>query len=93
MSFDAFIKMEGIGGEALDDKHKGWIEITGYNFGSHQSTTATASSTGGRLIWPHHAHRSDIHEVSGQRQLQTDGSLLRRRTPEKSQAHPESRRR
>jgi type VI secretion system Hcp family effector len=47
MSFDAFIKMEGIGGEALDDKHKGWIEITGYNFGSHQSTTATASSTGG----------------------------------------------
>ncbi|SER65554.1 Type VI secretion system effector, Hcp [Pseudomonas sp. NFACC02] len=44
MSFDAFIQMDEIGGEALDDKHKGWIEITGCNFGSHQSKTATASS-------------------------------------------------
>ncbi|MGZ9708511.1 Hcp family type VI secretion system effector [Pseudomonas sp. GNP013] len=47
MAFDAYIKIEGIPGEALDDQHKDWIEITGYHFGTHQSTSATASSSGG----------------------------------------------
>ena len=47
MSLDAFIKFEGISGESLDDKHKTWIEILGYNFGTHQSASATASSAGG----------------------------------------------
>jgi type VI secretion system Hcp family effector len=47
MALDAYIKIDGISGEALDDKHKNWIEIDGYHFGSHQSTTATASSAGG----------------------------------------------
>jgi len=27
MSFDAFIKIDGIEGESTDDKHQGWIEI------------------------------------------------------------------
>lgn len=47
MALDAFIEFEGISGESLDDKHKNWIEILGYNFGTHQSTSATASSAGG----------------------------------------------
>ena len=47
MAFDSFIKIDGIPGESLDDKHKDWIEITDYNFGVHQSTSATASSSGG----------------------------------------------
>lgn len=47
MAFDAYIKIEGIPGEVLDDQHKDWIEITGYHFGTHQSTSATASSSGG----------------------------------------------
>jgi type VI secretion system secreted protein Hcp len=47
MAFDAYIKIEGIPGEALDEKYKGCIEITGYGFGMHQSTSATASSSGG----------------------------------------------
>ena len=47
MAVDAYIKIEGIPGEALDAEHKGCIEITGYGFGMHQSTSATASSSGG----------------------------------------------
>ncbi|KPB80323.1 hypothetical protein BTW15_19765 [Pseudomonas syringae pv. tomato] len=47
MAVDAYIKIEGIPGEALDDRHKDCIEITGYGFGMHQSTSATASSSGG----------------------------------------------
>lgn len=47
MAFDAFIKIDGISGESLDDQHKDWIEITGYNFGVQQSISATASSSGG----------------------------------------------
>lgn len=47
MAFDAYVKIEGIPGEALDDKYKDCIEITGYGFGMHQSTSATASSSGG----------------------------------------------
>lgn len=47
MAFDAFIKIEGIPGESLDEKHKDWIEVTDYNFGVRQSTSATASSSGG----------------------------------------------
>jgi len=47
MAFDAFIKVDGIPGEALDENYREWIEVTGYNFGAHQSTSATASSAGG----------------------------------------------
>ncbi|MHC8315642.1 Hcp family type VI secretion system effector [Pseudomonas sp. LB3P31] len=47
MAFDAYLKIEGIPGEALDEQHKDWIETTGYSFGTHQSTSATASSAGG----------------------------------------------
>lgn len=47
MAFDAYIEIEGIPGEALDAAYKDCIEITGYGFGMHQSTSATASSSGG----------------------------------------------
>ncbi|MHC2147233.1 Hcp family type VI secretion system effector [Pseudomonas sp. 210_17 TE3656] len=47
MAFDAFIKIEGIPGEALDEQYRDWIEIAGYSFGAHQSASATASSAGG----------------------------------------------
>jgi type VI protein secretion system component Hcp len=44
MALDAYIEFDGISGESLDEKHKNWIEILGYNFGTHQSASATASS-------------------------------------------------
>jgi type VI secretion system Hcp family effector len=47
MAFDAYIKIDGIPGEALDDQYRDWIEISGYSFGAHQSASATASSAGG----------------------------------------------
>lgn len=47
MSFDGYIQIAEIPGEALDEKFSRWIEITGYNFGVSQSTSATASSSGG----------------------------------------------
>lgn len=34
MAFDAYIKIDEIPGEALDDTYKKWIEVTGYNFGA-----------------------------------------------------------
>ena len=47
MAFDAYLKIDGIPGEALDDKHKDWIEVLGYQYGATQATSATASSSGG----------------------------------------------
>jgi len=47
MAFDAFVKIDGIPGEALDEQYRDWIEVNGYSFGTHQSTSATASSSGG----------------------------------------------
>ncbi|SEJ96278.1 type VI secretion system tube protein Hcp, partial [Pseudomonas sp. NFR16] len=47
MAFDGFIKLDGIAGESLDQRHKDWIEIVAYNFGVNQSTSASASSNGG----------------------------------------------
>jgi type VI secretion system Hcp family effector len=47
MAFDAYIKIDGIAGEALDDEYTDWIEITGYSFGNSQPTSVTASSAGG----------------------------------------------
>src|SRR5579864_7155946 len=47
MAFDAFLKIDGIPGESLDDKHKDWIEILSFNHGLHQPSSATGSSAGG----------------------------------------------
>ncbi|MBA1245062.1 Hcp family type VI secretion system effector [Pseudomonas japonica] len=47
MAFDAYIEIADIPGEVLDDKHKGWIEVLGYEFGATQATSATATSSGG----------------------------------------------
>lgn len=47
MAFDAYLKIDDISGEALDEKYNKWIEVTGYNFGVSQTTSATASTAGG----------------------------------------------
>ncbi|WP_108842408.1 Hcp family type VI secretion system effector [Kushneria phyllosphaerae] len=47
MAFDTYLKIDGIPGESLDDKHKDWIELLSFDFGASQSTSATASSAGG----------------------------------------------
>ena len=59
MAFDAYIKIDGIPGEALDSKHKDWIEIQSYNFGLNQALSKTASSAGGATAG--RAFLSDLH--------------------------------
>jgi type VI secretion system secreted protein Hcp len=33
MAFDVFLKIDGIPGESMDDKHKDWIQILSYSMG------------------------------------------------------------
>lgn len=45
--FNAFLEIDGIEGESLDDQHSGWIEILSYSHGISQSVSE-ASDGGGR---------------------------------------------
>lgn len=45
MSFDLFLKLDGITGESTDVKHKGEIEVLSYSFGL--ANDASGGSTGG----------------------------------------------
>ncbi|KPY27162.1 putative type VI secretion system effector [Pseudomonas coronafaciens pv. porri] len=47
MSFDAFMQVDGVEGESLDDGHKGWVELLSYHYEAIQSISNTASSSGG----------------------------------------------
>ncbi|AVB17723.1 Hcp1 family type VI secretion system effector [Pseudomonas savastanoi pv. retacarpa] len=47
MAFDAYLKIEGIPGEALDAQFKDWIEMEDFDVGASQSASATATSAGG----------------------------------------------
>ncbi len=47
MSFDAFLNIDGIEGESMDDRHAGWIEIMNFGFSVNQRVSRTASSAGG----------------------------------------------
>jgi type VI secretion system secreted protein Hcp len=46
-NFDAFLQLDGVPGESLDDKHKDWIELLSYSHEMKQPTSATWSSAGG----------------------------------------------
>ena len=47
MAFDSFLRIEGIPGESTDDKHRDWIELTGFSHEIEQPASNTASSVGG----------------------------------------------
>ena len=47
MAFDAYMKIEGIPGEALDNNHKDWIEILEIRYMFNQDVSKTSSSAGG----------------------------------------------
>jgi type VI secretion system secreted protein Hcp len=46
-TFDAYVNIDGVPGEALDDKHKNWIEILSFSHGMSQPTSSTKTSAGG----------------------------------------------
>ena len=77
MAIDAYIQIEGIPGESLDDKHRNWIEILGYNFG-------TPKHLGDReldrrsVLRPGNRDDLQLYQVSRLGKLQTHGSQLRR---------------
>ncbi|WP_268797974.1 Hcp family type VI secretion system effector [Pseudomonas huanghezhanensis] len=71
MAFDGFIKIDGIAGESLDERHKDWIEIVAYNFGVSQSTSATASSSGGAG-----SGRANLTDFTFSKRLDTSSARL-----------------
>ena len=67
MSFDTFVKIDGIEGESTDSKHSGWIEATQYKAGASQKVSSTASSAGGATTG-----RADVKPFTFTKQV--DGS-------------------
>ncbi|BAN55516.1 fimbrial protein-like protein [Pseudomonas putida] len=61
MAFDAYIQIDGIPGEALDEQYTNWIEINSYNFAVNQSTSATASSSGGATSGSYDPDQFHLH--------------------------------
>jgi len=46
LAFDCFLKIDGVPGESIDDKHKDWIEVLSYYHG----ITNAATRTGGGMV-------------------------------------------
>jgi len=55
---DAYLQLGDIRGESQDDKHKGWIEVTGVHWGVSQPRATAVSTAGG-----HTSGKADVHEV------------------------------
>jgi type VI secretion system secreted protein Hcp len=59
MANDAYLKIEGIGGESEDDKHRNWIEVNNVLYAVHQPRAATVSTAGGLTTG-----RADLYPIS-----------------------------
>jgi type VI secretion system secreted protein Hcp len=46
-AFSAFLQIDGVPGESLDDKHKDWVELLSYGHQMTQPVSSTRSSAGG----------------------------------------------
>ncbi len=71
MSFDAFVKIDGIEGESTDSKHSGWIEALNYSAGASQTVSTTASSSGGAT-----GERADIKPFTFTKQVDSSSPKL-----------------
>lgn len=51
MAVDYFLKLDGISGESVDDKHSGWIQISSWSWGGSQisSVAGTGGSGAGKI--------------------------------------------
>jgi len=47
MANDTYLKIDGIAGESLDDKHRDWIEVSNVLYAIHQPSAGTMSTAGG----------------------------------------------
>ena len=59
LTFDCFLKIDGVDGESTDDKHLGWIEVLAYSHGVSQPSAGSVSSGGTR-----YADRADLQDFS-----------------------------
>jgi hypothetical protein len=48
MAVDAYLQIEGIKGESVDDRHKDWIEVSHVAWSVHQARASVVSTAGGR---------------------------------------------
>ena len=65
MSGDMFLKIEGIDGESIDDRHPGEIDITSWTFGMVQSgTTHVATGSGGGKVSVQDMHFTKLCDKS-----------------------------
>jgi len=71
MSFDAFVKIDGIEGESTDSKHSGWIEAINFSAGASQKVSTTASSSGGGT-----GERTDIKPFTFTKQVDSSSPKL-----------------
>jgi type VI secretion system secreted protein Hcp len=71
MACDVFINIPGMDGESTDAQHRGWIEVTQYDFNVAQKVSRTASSAGGAG-----AERADFSEFGFTKLLDKASPLL-----------------
>jgi type VI secretion system secreted protein Hcp len=49
MAFDAYLKLDGVEGQAEDAKHEKWIQLTSYSHSIHNETTGSQSAGGSHM--------------------------------------------
>jgi type VI secretion system secreted protein Hcp len=57
MAVDFFLKLDGITGESVDDKHKDWIQILSWSWGASQVTSVAGTGGSG-------AGKADLSDFS-----------------------------
>jgi len=57
MAVDFFLKLDGIPGESVDDKHKDWIQILSFSWGASQVTSVAGTGGSG-------AGKADLADLS-----------------------------
>ncbi len=73
MAFDTYLQLEGIQGEATDEKHKNWIEIFSFSHGLVQQGSGVIASHGARV-----AGKVDHHDFTITKKLDASSPLLNR---------------
>jgi type VI secretion system secreted protein Hcp len=71
MAYDVFIQIPGMDGESTDGRHRGWIEVTQFDFNVRQKVSQTASSAGGAS-----AERADFSEFGFTKLMDKTSPLL-----------------
>lgn len=69
MAVDMFLKIDGIKGEAQDDKHKGEIDVLSWSWGASQSGTTHTGSGGG-------SGKVAVNDVSVTKYIDRSSALL-----------------